>query len=156
MSESNENQVPAYNVRIPERGFKFRVKDGVKKPSKAGKPMFELDVEMVDNAPVGLTDGRTVDVNGLEFRHWVTLTPNPRGEEPMASDFFKACGLPPITNNDLPGLDVAMLKGRVFYALAKTEEVDKKNENGEIITHPVTGQPIKQVNRKITQVLQLS
>lgn len=154
MSETNENSVPAANVRIPERGFKFRIKDGVKKPSKAGKPMFELDTELIDNPPVVLNDGRSVDVNGIEFKHWVSLVENPRGETPMASDFFTACGLPAISNTDLPNVDVNMVKGRVFWALAKTEEVDKQDENKKPILHPVTGRPIKVVNRRITQVLQ--
>jgi hypothetical protein len=150
MSDTNEAPIPAYQVKLLTRAYKFRIMDVVKKPSKAGKPMLELECETVDNPPYQQPDGTTININGLEFKTWQSLDPKALFS---FNRFQKGVGFPTISEADLPSVQPESYKGQVFWAIARSESQERVDEAGNKIINPINGKPLVVWNRRITEVL---
>lgn len=134
---------------LPLGSYKFKMRDGEKKTSKAGNPMIVCTLELVDNAMVNTKDGPR-DPNGLTVTHYVTLTEKSlRG----VNEFRRCVGLPTVTVDDLPNEDAGFYKDQVGFAVFRgTAEEMKNTETGELIVNPHTKKPEMTFKRELVRL----
>lgn len=151
MSDETTTKVDqaAYNVRIPKKVYKVRVKDVKRGKTKEKQlPMDTITCEIVDH--VEKISG--VDINGLELTKSSVLTL-------VAKTFVNQCrscfGLSEIENQDeLDMVDGKDLLGQEGYVIAAGTADEQKNDlTGEALVNPYDGSKIVNYRREILEFI---
>lgn len=151
MSEPKKKLAPeAYNIRFPKNTLlQLRVSDAKAQKSKtSNSPQHVLTLEVINTAPFEV-DGESIDINGLEFTSYSTLTVK-------ALEFVnrtrRAFGFDDLTQSTLDSADCREYIGQVCWAFVESSEEDRINElTKEVVKDPYTGQPMKTYRRNITE-----
>lgn len=145
-----------YKIAIPRQGRKWRIVECVKRPSAKGNLMLEIDVELIDNAPIEVIDPDTgspvsVDINGISIRHWVTLTPN---NLDRANQWNKCHELPTFKSlEEMEAADPNLYKGKIGYGITFGAEKNQEDANGQVIKNLRTGAPMTMIERRIGDLM---
>lgn len=151
MSEQKKKLAPeAYNVRFPKNTLlQLRVVEAKAQKSKSSNnPQHVLTLEVINSAPFEV-DGESIDINGLEFTSYSTLTTK-------ALEFVnrvrRAFGFDDLTESTMNSADCREYVGQICWAFVESSEEDRINElTKEIVKDPYTGQPMKTYRRNITE-----
>ena len=131
---------------LPSNTYTIRVADAESKTSQAGNPMVVLSWEIV--APESIEDDTlgNVKIAGLQFRQFLPYIEKMAGR---IKKMHRTLELSPDIkcsdeNNPWETVqpDPDIYKGKAVYATIKTEPVPRKNENGEAMLDPATGEPV--------------
>ena len=140
----------AYSIRFPKNTMlQLRCREAKKQKAKSsGNPQHVLTLEVINTAPFEV-DGESIDINGLEFNSYSTLTEK-------ALEFVnrtrRAFGFSDLTAADLESADEKEYVGQVCWAFVESTEEDRINElTKEVVKDPYTGEPMKTYNRRITE-----
>lgn len=168
--DSESTQVSA--VRLPKQNYWLRVleepefKMTKEKLNKEGVPtsypMLTFKCEII-RAGKQIVDGAEVDLDGLEIKLYVLFfkdRENPDIENsPVLGALHRQAGLPlefqrdaetglPVNDNGVP----ISYAGVEFQATCLSEEYINKDDNGEPLKNPITGEVQKGWNYRVTKV----
>jgi len=143
-------------LRIPRDAYKLRVQEEPKfKVSSKGNAMLVFKTETVE-PQTKLIDGVERKIAGTEFTIWATTFKNDDGNEvnPTMQAIHQACKLPlNVSFDEETGIPEGIsYAGLEFWAICYSEETEQKNEAGEVIRNPNTGEPLKGYNRRVGQI----
>jgi len=141
-------------VRLPRDSYKLRItEEPVFKMSKNGNPMLLFKLELVE-PPIKKIDGEDRKIAGLEFNDNCMLTE--KGAFKL-EQLHKAAKLQPPSEldvDDSTGLPIGIsYTGLEVWAICNSEEAVQKNESGEPIMNPASGEPLKSNFRRVDQYL---
>lgn len=140
----------AYNIQFPKNTvLKLRVREASNETSKASKaPQHKLILEVIEAAPVEV-NGESIDINGLEFYSYSTLTEKALT---FANRVRAAFGFSDLTKDDFSRADAREFIGQTCYAIVESTEEDRVNEaTKEPVKDPYTGQVMKIQQRRIVE-----
>lgn len=142
-------QTEAYNIRFPKNTLlNFRVIEAKKQQSKQNNPQHVLTLEVINSAPFDV-DGENIDINGLEFMSFSTLTSKALE---FANRVRRAFGFNDLTEQDIDSADPKEYIGQVCWAIVESTEEDRINElTKEPVIDPYTGRPMKTYQRRIVE-----
>lgn len=138
----------AYSIRFPKNTMlQLRCRDAKKQKSKSsGNNQHVLTLEVINTAPFEV-DGEPVDINGLEFTAYSTLTEKALE---FVNRIRRAFGFADLTKDTLDNADEKEYIGQVCYAFVETIEEDRINElTKEVVKDPYTGAPMKTYQKRI-------
>jgi hypothetical protein len=128
--------------RITSGQYTLRIKSEPKFEisKKSGNRMLVFELELVSPALI-IVDGVETNVAGTEFRSYCVTE---QGKTFQYEALCKSAGLPTLDLQDFDdntGLPVGIsFTGLEVVAVCKSELVERKNENGEPMIHPRTGE----------------
>lgn len=142
-----------FKVLSSERGVSQLKTDEKTGQQTGGNPMNVIDIELLDNPLAKVRnpdtgDKEEVDVNGVQVRAWITLTPKTIGS---VNAFHKCIGLPPVSEATIQEDDGNLYVGKVGEALIQFNGRPIKNSEGEIIMQ--NGKPLTTSERKVSKWL---
>ncbi len=141
-------------LRLPKDSYKVRFTEEPNfRVSKNNNPMLVFEAELVEPA-TKIIDGQECKIGGLKFSVNCMLTG--KGVF-MLEDLHKAAKLPPPAELDTDsetGLPVGInYTGIEVWAVCSSEESTQKNEAGEPIMNPASGEPLTSNYRRIERFL---
>lgn len=151
MSDETTTKVDqaAYNVRIPKKVYKVRVKEVTRVKTKEKQlPMDSFVLEIIDHAEK--ISG--VDINGLELKSQSVLTLKALTFVNQARSCF---GLPDVTTQD----EIDMIDGKDFigqegYVIAAGTAEEQKNDlTGEVLVNPHDGSKLVNYRREVIEFI---
>src|SRR5882724_6573012 len=142
MSDNTQNQNPTLEqalgelkpARLPKDIYICRIKDCKFGNSKAGNPMFTMEIELIDNPPIAI-NGKPEDINGQSTFKYFSLNDKAFAQ---LGKLHKSAGLPltltlnEVLNNPNPDF----YKGVKFKALWFSEPNPQTREDGTPIIDP--------------------
>lgn len=169
MSKVNLNREEGQStgaIRIPTDNYKLRIVEEPKfqltkpKADKPQRPMLVFKLELVEPASK-IIDGEEVTLAGLEFTTWVVIFVNEDGTEasPSLTAIHKQGNLPmefsrsedtglPVDDNGVP----ISYAGIELHCKCSSEEYVERNDDGEEMRNPITGEVLKGYNRKVNRI----
>ena len=148
--ERKKLQAEAYNLQFPKNTIlQFRCREATNEVSKASNTRQHKLVLEVINAEPFEVDGNPIDINGLEFYNWSTLTVKAL---PFANRVRAAFGFNDLKEEDISSADAREFIGQTAYAFVESSEEDRINEiTKQPVKDPYTGENMKVYQRKITE-----
>ena len=160
------------SVQFNLDNYLVRVVDATFGPSKSsGKPMITLTTEIVSPDTMNVA-GEDYNVAGVKVRPMYIVTKSVDADgnvdvektsniKTRLDELTKAFGLPAITDPENP--DIEGFKGKIVWALVGSETVERRKaptaeqlakgeKVGEVLTNPMTGQPLVNYFPKIQQI----
>lgn len=151
MSTEKKKLAPeAYNLQFPKNTIlKFRVREATNEKSKATQsPQHKLILEVIEADPFEV-NGESIDINGLDFYSYSTLTAKAL---PFANRVRAAFGFNDLTESDIGQADAREFIGQTCFAIVESAEEDRINElTKEPVKDPYTGQTMKTYSRRIVE-----
>lgn len=144
-----------YKIEIPKRGYKWRIVEAEKGPSSKGNLMHTFDMELFGNKPILVRNPDTgeneeVDINGIQIRYWLTLIPKTLDR---VNQFRSAHGMDKISVDKLESDNPNLYKGKVGMGIVIGKRVPQLDANEQPIINELTGKPMTQIDRKITDLM---
>lgn len=140
----------AYNLQFPKNTIlQLRVREATNETSKNSKaPQHKLILEVINSAPFEV-NGEPIDINGLEFYSYSTLTEKAL---PFANKVRAAFGFSELKADDIARADAREFIGQTCYAIVESSEEDRINElTKEPVKDPYTGATMKTYQRRIVE-----
>ncbi len=161
MSTTNLNSETRTQIRLKKNNYKLRItEEPTLKFSKKGNAMLVFKMEITDPA-VQFDKGVEQQIAGRELTLWATFFTDDNGQErnPNLGKIHSAAGLPmDITRDENTGLPVDengvpyRYAGTVVDALCGSEEYEQKDDDGNILKNPKTGEELKGYSDRIVQL----
>jgi len=149
MSDDSTSKIDpaAYSIVLPKKVYKLRVKEVKRQKTKEhGHPMDVLSLEIM-----GAPKVNGVDINGLDMKHWVTLTEK---SLPFANATRQAFGLDKLENQeDIENANPNDWLGTEAFAVCFSEKTEQKDDDGQPLLDPYTQKPLVNYRRQIDEFI---